>query len=387
MKIKVIAADAASCETIRRVALGIEGAADLSCASGNPEQLETLINGSAPDLLLLDGAPGRTLEAIELLNQKRGGLDTIVLSGDTSPEFFLRAMRAGVREVVPASGSAALLPEAIRRALRKREGTGRPPGGKVLAFVPCKGGSGATFLATNLAYALAAECGRRVALIDLNLQFGDAMLFLSEQKPKSHLAEVAQQIHRLDASLLASSMLEVLPGLSILAAPESPEHASDVKREHVEAIVKLARGNYDVVILDVGQSLDAVNLQALDMADTILPVLQLTVPFIRGARRLLQAFRSLDYPDSKVCPLVNRHGKGGEISLKDLEQAIGSRVFRTIPNSYAAVAHAINLGEAIVKNEPGNPVSKALLELGQALVPAAEPASAGGWLARVFGRR
>jgi pilus assembly protein CpaE len=226
-----------------------------------------------------------------------------------------------------------------------------------------------------------------VALIDLNLQFGDAVLFLSERRPASNVAEVAQQCHRLDASLLASSMLDVLPGLSVLAAPEDPGQATTVRREHVEAIIRQARSQYDVVILDVSHGLDPVSLLALDMADVILPVLQLTLPFIRGARHLLQVFRSLDYPNSKVRPIVNRLEKGGDITLRDLEETIGNPVFRSIPNSYAAVARSVNLGEAIVKGEPGSPVSKALLELGQALVPRQEQPSEGGWLSRVFGRR
>ncbi len=79
--------------------------------------------------------------------------------------------------------------------------------GKIIAFVSCKGGSGATFLAANLAYALAQE-NQRVALFDLNLQFGDAALFVSDQKPAATLSHVAQQIHRLDASFLAASMVQ-----------------------------------------------------------------------------------------------------------------------------------------------------------------------------------
>ena len=40
--------------------------------------------------------------------------------------------------------------------------------GKVFAFLSCKGGSGATFLAANFAYVLAYEFSRRVALISYN---------------------------------------------------------------------------------------------------------------------------------------------------------------------------------------------------------------------------
>ena len=101
----------------------------------------------------------------------------------------MRAMRAGVREVLPAPPTAEAVLAALRRQLRKRTSARAHAApcthGKVLAFVSCKGGSGATFIAANLAHLLAAGGQRRVALIDMNLQFGDAALFLSERARRS----------------------------------------------------------------------------------------------------------------------------------------------------------------------------------------------------------
>lgn len=386
MKIKLISPDPAHLEAIRQLLAGSGGEREILCRVGNPAELEQLVNGSPADVLVLDGAPGRTLEAVEHLCLRRSGIDTIVLSDDTSPDFLMQAMRAGVREVIATSAMPALLPAAIGRIAGKHA---RPAGkGRVLAFLSSKGGAGATFIASNLAYALAETGSLRVALIDLDLQFGDAALFLSDQRPPSNLAEVAREIHRLDASLLASAMLQVSPGLSVMAAPDDLGQAADIQRQHVEAVIAMARANYDAVILDVGRHLDTVSLQALDSADAILPVLQLTLPFIRDARRLLEIFRSLEYPRGKVLPVVNRQGKGGEISLNELESIIGSKVFKCLPNSYEAVARSVNLGRAIVADQPGNPVSRALIELGQALVPMpATMAAPGGWLSRVFALR
>ena len=99
----------------------------------------------------------------------------------------------------------------------------------MLAFVSCKGGSGATFIAANLGYALAAGEQRKVALFDLNLQFGDAALFVSDHKPATTLSQLSQQIVRLDASLLSASMIQITPAYSVLAAADDPAHAADVE--------------------------------------------------------------------------------------------------------------------------------------------------------------
>jgi pilus assembly protein CpaE len=260
----------------------------------------------------------------------------------------------------------------------------------------CKGGAGATFLASNLAYALAAEHKLRVALIDLNLRFGDAALYVSDMAAPSNVAELCRQMHRLDGALLESSMLEVLPNFSVLAAPEDPGHIADVLPAHVEAIIDLARHQYDVVVIDTGRTFDAISLRALDFADKIYCVLQLSVPFVRNAKRLLEVFHSLGYHGDKTRLLVNRYSKGGELEIADVEKTLNHKVRLTVPNQYAAVANSINLGLPLVKSQRNNPVSRTLIEMGRKIAvatpSAAATASAGTaaaprWMSRVFGAR
>src|SRR5262249_33683656 len=153
-------------------------------------------------------------------------------------------------------------------------------------------------------------------------------------------------------------------------APNDPAQSADVKANDVDSIIKLARYHFDAVILDLPRTLDAVCLQALDRADTIFPVMQLALPYFRDARRLLEVFRSLDYPRKKAQFIVNRYEKGGSITLEDLEKTLGQPVFKTIPNSYAAVAESVNLGIPVMKSQRKNPVSRVLSEIAADLMPA-----------------
>ena len=132
------------------------------------------------------------------------------------------------------------------------------------------------------------------------------------------------------------------------------------------------------------RNLDAVSIKALDHADMIFPVLQITLPFIRDAKRLIGVFHSLGYPNSKINLIVNRHEKGGEISLEDVERTLGVSVFKTLPNSYGSVAASINHGTPILRQAPRDPVSKALQEIAQAL--ASGNKQAGGWLRALLTR-
>lgn len=359
---------------------------EVEAIAGLPHVLAAGAGASTPDVLVLD-APSLgegDLDQLERLSHVHPRLAFIVLSQQTSPEFLMRAMRAGVREVLPLPLDGDALVAAVRRIQEKR-GSQAQTHGKVLAFISCKGGSGATFLATNLAYALATLKNKRVALIDLNLQFGDASLFVSDQKPGGTIADISQQIHRLDASFLQASMLNVTPNFSVLAAPEDPANANDVKPEHVDQLIKLVRRHYDFVILDLGRSLDAVSIHALDHADTIFPVLQTTLPYIRDGKRLLGVFRSLDYRKDKVQLIVNRHEKNGDIKLRDVETAFGATDIRTIPNHYDTAAASVNQGVPVLKLARSSPISKALQDFADALCPE-EASASSGWLSRVLKR-
>jgi pilus assembly protein CpaE len=356
---------------------------DMIAIEGGARVLDE-ING-ALDLLIINGdlAENGGLERLERLGHLHPEMAFIIVAENQSPDFLLRAMRAGVREVLPSPAPNEQLQAAIARV--KKRSSLLNPDGQVFAFIPCKGGAGSTFLSANFGYALAGIVGKKVAFLDFNVQFGDAVLFVSEQRPTTDLAVVSREIDRLDASLLAASMVSVLPNYSLLAAPEDPAHAIDVKAHHVETILKLARKNYDFVVVDLGRSLDAVSLQALDLADMIFPVLQLNLPFIRDAKRMLDVLRSLGYPKSKINLIVNRCGKGGEITLADVENTLGTPVFKAFPNSYRAVAASVNQGVPIVKLARHDPVSISLNELSRAIAPQGVR-TAGGWLSRRLGR-
>ncbi len=387
MKIAVLSRDERRLIDLARQLRSRPAADEVDMIGGTPARLTTLPDEAVPDVLVVDQprADEGELDQLERLGQLFPGMSFIVLSGDLSQQFLLQAMRAGVREVLPAMPEAAVLGQALDRIADKLGQQGASAG-RVLAFISCKGGSGSTFLATNLAYALSAA-GKRVALIDMNLQFGDASLFVSDTKPLATLSDVANQIHRLDPSFLASSMVAVTPNYGILAAPADPAQASDVKPEHIDAIVKLARRQYDFVVLDVGRSLDPVSIRALDHADTVYPVLQMTLPYIRDGKRLLTVFRNLDYGKDKIELIVNRHDKNSDIRLRDLEEAFDTIALRTMPNHYDAAAKSVNQGVPVTRLVPDSPLSAALQAMAADLGGTTGAAAPAGLMARLFGRR
>ena len=351
---------------------------------GGKSRMRAVADEEQPDLMLVDGMchDPAELVMVEHVTTHHPQTAVILLCANHTPEFLINSMRAGVREVLPSPVAPEALEAAVKRIAAKMSGAYARQLGKILAFMPCKGGSGATFLATNLGYQLAET--RSVLLIDLNLQFGDALSFVHDGTPASTLADVAQNIGRLDASFLAASTVKIAPNYSILAAPEDPSQALAIKPEHIEAILSLAVTQYDFVLLDLGRSLDTAVIKALDRAYRIFPVLQVGLPAIRSASKLLGVFGSLGYPPDKTQLIVNRYEKGGDIGLDDVRKSLGNVNPITVPNSYKEVSASINQGDALAKSARSNPVTRNLAELALSLSPRQEDNR--GLLGRLFRR-
>ncbi len=349
------------------------------------DALESLLP-QPPELVLFDASeiePAHA-ELLEPLARHYPDTSFILLTRAPQQELLIRAMRVGMREVLQLPLVHRALHEALDRIEIERGVTAMREG-KALAFMSCKGGSGATFLATNFGYALAALAGRKVLLLDLHGQFGDATLYVSDQKPAMTLSDICSQIGRLDAAFLESCLVHVAPGYGVLGAADDPTMATQMKPDHIDAILRVARQHYDYVLLDVGRQIDALSLRALDQADAIYPVLQLALPDIRDGRRLLDIFRSLGYPGGRTRLIVNRYEKGGKLRLADLEQALGADVLHTVPNDYLSATDSVNQGIPLLQLARHSPVARSLAELVETVTERRLPESK-GLFDRLFGR-
>lgn len=365
MKVLAVSDNHRNIEEIRNAVSRIGLVSELAIHEGTLSGVTTLPVKGETDVLMLDC---RNLGTAPLADVERLGtfypeLNVILIVDQESPELLLRALRLGVREVLKAPLVMEEVRSAFQRISQKRT-NGQKGDGQVLAFVSCKGGSGTSFLATNLGYVLAADTDKRVVLIDLNLQFGDAVLYVSDRRPSISLIDVVCDVEHLDMALLRSAMIDVLPNYGVISAPEDPTQSVDVRPSHIESLLRFARANFDYVLLDMSRSLDTCTIQALDIADHIYPVLQLTLPFLRDAKRLFDVFRSLDYGPAKIRPLINRvEHSPAALTEADAEKLLSYKIFMTLPNHYKSVTASVNQGVPIQKLDAASPVARSLQEL------------------------
>ena len=342
----------------------------------------------SPSLIIVDisdaDADAADGDLLERLTRHYSAAHFMLLTDNHHPDLLIRAMRAGVREVLQLPLVHRALHEAIDR-IAASAGVAALRDGKILAFIACKGGSGATFISTNFGYALATLADKKVLLIDLHRQFGDATLYVSDQKPAMTLSDVCQQIARIDGPFLESCLVHVAPGFGVLAAADDPGQNVEAKPEHIDTILRVARQHYDYILLDVGRQIDAVSLRALDGTDAIYPVLQLALPDIRDARRLLDIFRSLGYMTDHIRLIVNRYEKGGKLRLQDLHAALGAEVLHTVPNDYIAVTDSVNQGIPVLQLARTSAAARSLADLVEVVTSRRIP-EAKGLFDRLFGR-
>ncbi len=231
--------------------------------------------------------------------------------------------------------------------------------GTIINVISSKGGVGTTTIAVNLAVSLAAEKNNpSVALIDMNLLFGDIPLFL-EIEPKYNWSEITKNISRLDDNFLKNILSVDASGVCVLP---SPSYLSDPNVETIEFLshlIMLMQRMFDFIIIDGGQPWDDISLAILEMSDIALLVSILTPPCILNTKKLLKSFRDLGFPlDENIKMVVNRYLKKSHISLADAEASFEKDIFWNIPNDYQTTINAINEGKALAQSAPGEAITK-----------------------------
>jgi pilus assembly protein CpaE len=336
-------------------------------------RLQKLDDPEPGDLLILEigDDPQEEFQVIHSVQASRAIGEIFVTSSRTEPEILIQALREGVKEFV----SQPIKKEEVRNALLKfksrkeslRFSEGKKKRGKIVDVIGSKGGVGTTTVAVNLATSLAGlEGSPSVALIDMNLLFGEIPLFL-DVKSLFNWGEVARNISRLDSTYLMSILSKHVSGVHVLPSPTGLDGVNVATPEIIEKLLELMQNVFDFIVIDGGQSLDDVSLKVLEASDTVFLVAILSLPCLTNLKRLLWTFQKLGYPpEENVKIIISRYHKKSVISLKEAEETLNRKIFWLIPNDYLTTMSAINQGKTLSMVAHGAEVTKNLRELAAA---------------------
>jgi len=194
---------------------------------------------------------------------------------------------------------------------------------RLIMAVGARGGVGTTAVATNLAWQIAENQGRRTALIDLDTVFGTVALNL-DIDPTPALREIIEDPDRIDDVFLKGAMAHLGRSLSILAA-EDPLGTVPGKANAAEAILTNVKSYFDVVVADIPRSMVADNPGLVNDLTALCIVMDPTLPSVRDANRLA-GLTALRNPSADIRIIVNRASRKPELSRREVEQGVGRTI-------------------------------------------------------------
>ncbi|WP_297472693.1 AAA family ATPase [Ferrovum sp.] len=365
MKITVIAKDNALLHRIKVTLLGARDNDQIELVNRTASRLDLDMPDIAnANLLILDGTEEEAPDwaNIEKFNLQHPHSSTILICAERIEQLLVQAMRMGVRDALYLSELEDRLLEVVERArnrLAAFEGALR--GGKVYSFIPSKGGSGASFISSNLAYILAKVHKKRVLMIDLDLEFSDASFCLTDDDSIKSIADLVARSH-LSGPVIESASIQIEQTFWLLRAPQNPEMAVGITPDQVDDIISVAVRHYDFVCIDLARTLEPIALRVMDRSDVVFPVMQTVLPFVRGMQRLQRTFRALHYPESKIQLVANRQGNKDDLPMADIENALQAKFVVRLPNDFFNVNTSINTGKPLMEIAPQGGLTQALIQ-------------------------
>lgn len=317
------------------------------------------MNGN--DILLLDidtasAEDGENLRTI--LKQKFPATPVLVTASDVSLDDIRNLMRLGVMDVLPQPIRQADLIIALDHASRLRPKVSDPrpaDRGKVISFLQGGGGVGATALATQGGCILArqaAKDGAKVCLLDFDIQFGTAGLYL-DLKSSVGLVDLIESPDRLDASFLRGAMTKHESGLEVLLCPGTVIPFDVLSPEFATNCVRLARERYDYVLVDLPTSWTSWSYAVLCESNLVLLVSEMTVGGVRQTIRQLETLAEQGVSKPFVQLVMNKYQRGWGIfgwtfgesaNVDDAEKALGRKFDHLITRDFEAMSEAVNQG-------------------------------------------
>jgi pilus assembly protein CpaE len=355
-------------------------------------QLEKSGNSPSCDLLILEIGEDLKKEFQLVHNIQDSGMarEIFLTSSRLDPDLLIQALRAGAKEffsqpIKREEVKLALLKFKERKEKVKFDGEKKKKG-KIIDIIGSKGGVGNTTIAVNLAASLIESTGSPlVALIDMNLLFGEIPIFLNIETG-FNWGEIARNISRLDSTFLMSILSKHSSGVYVLPSPTGLDGVNVANPEIIAKLLGLMRNVFDYIVIDGGQALDDISLKILEMSDIILLVAILSLPCLTNVKRILWIFQKLGYPQQEIIKIIiNRYHKKSVISLKEAEESINQKFFWFVPNDYFTTMSAINQGKTLLSVAPGAEVSRNLRELASCFIEKEEQEKGkGGFWGEMF---
>lgn len=370
-------------DTIDQVALLLgESVApiDVVARCGSKGCLERARDLSPDAIILIDLASKvDALEIARSIYEDLPGTATIILAERRQSEdatYVRRAVHSKANDVLPLPPESDALTRSISEAVnlearRRPLGRLREVRRQLIVLYSPKGGVGKSVLAANLATILAKENpDLSIALVDLDLRFGDQAVLLDLDRSRSIL-DLLSVVDELTADAILNAVTTHRCGLRVLLPPPEPQQADLVKEGHVRQILLAMKRFHHVVIVDTSSALSDVTLAALELADRILQICTPDVLSVWKTRAALELWEALGISQDSVWLLFNRTSERSEVKTEHIRGLFANRVVGEVPADFFAIEPYVNTGIPLVDAPKGGRVLESLSKIAKEIIPEA----------------
>jgi Flp pilus assembly CpaE family ATPase len=253
---------------------------------------------------------------------------------------------------------------ALEKAVIRKRGIVEPKstaGKHVICVLGLKGGSGKTLTSTNLAVSLADE-GHSVALLDLDLQFGDAALAMG-LSPERTIYDLVRSGGSLDAEKLEDFLMEHSSGARALLAPVRPDQAAMITVPFLAEVERLLAEMHEFLVIDTPPSFNPEVISAIDSSTDVLVVAMRDTLSLKNTRLGLETLERMDYDRRRVKILLNRADTNVGIEREDVLAILGRDVDVLVPSG-REITRSVNQGTPIAMQR-GTEAARAFRQLAQ----------------------
>ncbi len=323
------------------------------------------IHETSNDLLVVvcSGQSEPVLSLIDNAVTERPRRPVVVLSHGSPNGFTRRVFAAGADDVVmmPVTSDEVLF--ALQKAIARKAGTtdtGSFTRAPLICVLGPKGGTGKTLTSTCLAVALA-EYGKTVALVDLDLQFGDVALCMG-LTPEATIFDLVRTGGSLDQEKLDGFLMKHSSGVKVLIAPSRPDHAAVVSVDFLREVYATLRVMFDYVVVDTPPGFTPEVIATIDNATSICMVGMLDALSLKNTKLGLETLDLMGFPSENIKLLLNRARTRVGISDDEVVAIMGREPDILVPSD-RDIPRAVNEGKPILTAKPQAEASVAFRQL------------------------
>src|SRR5262245_13546337 len=314
-------------------------------------------------LVELGKEPRQNLKLLRDLQQNFPGISILVAGELLDSELLIEALRLGVKEVLSKPLTTEMVQQAFARVqLRVGQPTEVKEPATIFSFFSCKGGSGSTTIATNFAVSFSKLSKKKILVLDLDIELGDIAGFFGLKSPRFLVQEESASL--LDpGTIFRSITTHSRTGIDVLSLSDGLPEKSRALAAEIRPLLGMLQAEYDYIIIDSSSSLNELVVSVLDASHIVFLISKCTLPEMRNTQRVLHVFDRLGYAAGRVRLVLNRYQKDRDVSLKEVEKAVGFPVFCSIPNDYKSLIRSIQSGDPLALQTGSIPLAKSFYDM------------------------